>query len=257
VNVRQWILLAALGAIPLGCVSAPNDALFKGGVNGSTGGDFIGSSGGAPGMGGAIQQTGGSATIESGGVPNQGAGGIPIAGAGGMLGSGGFNFAGSPLDGSASGGFMGTGGFSSGGAPGDGGAEPADARPDAREQCPSGHYTGTLTGPYRTTLSTTTFMARLEFTIEPAGTIAGTLVGTSDTTSRATLSGSVNCKTGEVSMSIDNGTYRSGILGTTQYVGTMTAAFDSSRSSFTNGKWEITEPNSTGTGSGTWSASAN
>jgi hypothetical protein len=34
----------------------------------------------------------------------------------------------------------------------------------------------------------------------------------------------------------------------------MTATFDSSTMSFPDGKWEITEPNSSGSGSGNWSA---
>jgi hypothetical protein len=63
----------------------------------------------------------------------------------------------------------------------------------------------------------------------------------------------VNCTTGETSISIVNGTYRN-ILGTTRYAGTMTATFDSSTSSFPDGEWEITEPTSSGSGSGTWTA---
>jgi hypothetical protein len=158
----------------------------------------------------------------------------------------------------ATGGAFGTGGFSNGGAGAldagsSGGAGPADARPDVGHECPSGHYTGTLSGPYTAALGSTTFRANLDFTIEPAGTIAGTLTSTSDSTSRATLSGAINCATGETSIAIVNGTYRN-ILGTTRYEGTMTATFDPRTSSFPNGRWELTEPNSTGGGSGTWKA---
>jgi hypothetical protein len=239
-------------SVAFACHSAPDQSLFGNGQNvgNPTGGSsFLG----AGGAGGSTLGSGGFSNPSSGGIPNSGTGGI--LGAGGMPGSGGFNLGGSPLDGSSStGGFTGTGGGAgSTDAGSSGGASPADARPEAGHECVKGEYSGTLSGPYSAALGDTTFTADLDFTVETTGSVAGTLRSTSDSTSRATLTGKVDCVTGETSISIVNGTYRN-FLGTTQYVGTMTATFDSNTDSFREGKWEITEPNSPGSGSGSWSA---
>lgn len=242
-----------LSLVPLACQSAPSQSLFGSGVGDETGGTSFSATGG---FGGSPFGSGGMSNPSTGGAPNPSTGGI--TGAGGIPAAGGFNAGGSSLDGSfAMGGAFGTGGDSNGGAGpidagssgGTGGIGPVDSGPE----CPAGDYTGTLSGPYTATLGNTTFRANLEFTIEPAGTIAGTLTSTSDTTSRATLAGKINCATGETSIAIVNGTYRN-ILGTTQYEGTMTATFEPSTRSFPNGKWEITEPNSSGSGNGNWKA---
>jgi hypothetical protein len=240
-----------LSVLPLACQSAPSQSLFGSGngVDDGTGGTSIS---GAGGFAGSPFGSGGALNPGTGGIPSPSTGGI--MGAGGIPAAGGFNAGGSSLDGSLPmGGAFGTGGAGPIDAGSSGGTGPADARPDVGHECPSGDYTGTLSGPYTATLGDTTFRANLEFTVEPGGTIAGTLTSTSDSTSRATLNGKINCATGETSIAIVNGTYRN-FLGTTQYEGTMTAMFDPSTSSFPNGKWEITEPNSPGSGSGNWKA---
>ena len=214
---------------------------------------FGGSTGGAPGIAGT------GAFVNSGGTPFTGAGGI--LNAGGFLNSGGSPFGGSTFDGStANGGFQGTGGVltASGGAVASGGFVSFDASTDGPAKphpCPSGHYTGTLSGPYTSTLGRSEFVAHLDFTVTADGAVTGTLTGTSDTTSKATLQGKVDCPTGNTTIAIVKGSYRSSIIGTTAYTGTMSGTYDSSTSSFSNGQWTISEPNSSGSGQGTWSAS--
>lgn len=263
-DVRQWLLPAAVSCTLWACSSAPNSALFNGQVNGNpTGGSNPFGFGGTPSFGGA--NFGGSGNTlpfetggfraETGGVPI-GAGGIPVGAGGILVGSGGFGTGGSPFDGSfPTGGFFGVGGFSTGGlGPIDsgttGGGGPVDAHPV--HDCPAGSYSGTLSGPYSSIVGSTTFVADFQFSVDSSGAIKGTWTGTSDTTSKATLTGSMNCQTGETSISV-RGSYRGIIGGTVAYQGTMTGSYDWSTSSFSNGKWELSEPNGSGSGSGTWS----
>jgi hypothetical protein len=257
--VRNWLFLAASPGLIWACSSSPNNALFTQHSESGSGASF-GSGGILIGAGGAPFPSSGGASSggysASGGYQTFGTGGFPT-GTGSFANTGGFG--GSTVDGSlptggaASGG---TGPVDSGTTGGGGSTGPADARPDAPDWCRVAHYTGELSGPYTVGLISTTFVAHLDFTVEFGGTVTGTLTGTSDTTSKATLTGSVDCSTGATSIRIVGGTYRN-IRGTFAYEGTMTGAFDPGTSTFTDGKWKITEPASTGSGSGTWGASAN
>lgn len=256
--LRCMIVAVALPA----CGSSSTQGLFSDGTSaGNTigaggfaniAGASFGGSGGptAFGASGGVAPSGGTTGFSGNGGALTGSGGVPIGidagagrfGAGGFTSSGGFTF---------TGGFTSTGGGAALDAGHSGGSGPVDAARDAHHECPAGDYSGTLSGPYTAALGSTTFRASLSFKVDANGAITGTLTGTSDTTSKAKLSGSMNCSTGETSISIVGGSYRN-ILGTTTYEGTMTATFASG--AFADGAWTITEPSSTGSGQGTWSA---
>lgn len=242
----------------------------------SPGGDS--GEGGEPGVGGAGQTD--MSTAGEGGA--SGSGGTPsVEGSGGLIGAGGVVgvASASGAGGVGAGGSRGTGGVtdppgsggaihggsggrpSSGGEPADsgiaGGSTPSDASvmdaPPSPPPCAAGTYTGALMGPYTAMMVTTQFVARLNYTVSMSGLVSGTLTGTSNPTSRATLTGTVDCGSGAASIEILDGSYWSGQGGPFSFSGDMTATFDFQTEAFSSGKWTITEPNSKSGGQGTWS----
>jgi hypothetical protein len=256
--VRSLLLIVALPSL-CACGSVNGEQLFGTGsskecqagasmtcVVEPTGSGGESSNGGSDGAGGSLVGSGGDES--TGGFGPTGSGGSGGDGSGGD-GSGGDGRGG---DGPGSGGSG--SGASGSGDPGGGGSV-SDASVPPHPSCDARSYAGTLSGPYHASaVLSSTFTARITFSVSEKGTIQGTLKGTSDTSSAATLTGSMDCAKRHASIDITMGSYGSFPL-VKMYVGTMTADLDPATSSFKNGSWMITEPNNTTAGgSGTWSA---
>ncbi len=198
-------------------------------------------------------------------------GGTAFGGSSGTAGSSGIGGeGGSAATGGAdgSGGSLGGGGFTGDGSSGTGGdaggsvdsgvidATPDVGAPDSAHPCAAGAYSGTLSGPYRSRLGNSQFVARVELTIDADGKAAGKIAGTSNTTGKANLVGKLSCESGKLLLDIVNGSYNDA-LGTVRYTGTMSASYQASTQSFPDGKWKITEQGSNYGGEGSWNASSN
>jgi hypothetical protein len=201
-----------------------------------------------------------------GAVGNQGAGGAPNVGgdvgvgeaSGGDVGAGGSDGAG---------GDVGAGGTDIGGAGGDVGAGGADAGLRAggansgdrggaggtpTATCPTGDYHAVLTGPYRSTAGTKDIGATIDFSVSDTGAAKGTFAGPGG--AKAAVAGSVDCSTGMLNASIDNGVYLIA-LATVRFSGTFDGTYDSRGGTF-DGTWTVMESGAAGNGgTGTWSTS--
>ncbi|HVU00442.1 MAG TPA: hypothetical protein VHE30_01775 [Polyangiaceae bacterium] len=221
-------LSVLVGVALIGCGGSSGSNLFNGGGGGappsggsSSGGTFAGTGGNA----GAASSSGGSG------------GDTPL------------------VDGGAAG--AGTGGAGTGGAPGSGGSEAADSGGPAHEPCPTGSFTGTAEGSnYATVLGPMSVTADVAITVTADGTVSGTYKGKTPVTSQAVLSGTMNCASSEISLTISNGSYKVGLppLGTSgTFTGTMSGVFSRTTSAF-YGEWTVEENNPAYGGTGTWNA---
>jgi hypothetical protein len=223
------------------------------GAGGSSGVTPSGGSSGVTGSGGASGRMGSAGS--SGDAGSSGAAGVH--GFGGAAGATGSNGEGGVFGSGGSSGSLGSAGSGTGAT--DGGViDPVDASPDGLEDasppCPTGNFTGSLTGPYRSRLGNSTFTARLEFVINPEGGVIGKITATSNPTGRANFAGKLDCGTGKLETQITEGSYSDGI-GTLRYTGTMKATYEHSTQSFPNGTFTVTETNPMYGGEGSWSAS--
>jgi hypothetical protein len=242
--MRFFRLALSVTVLLVACGGTSADGLFdQGGAGGVDPGAGAGSSGvlGAGGSSGVAGSSGSAGALGAAG--GQGVGGS--AAAAGSEGSGGSS------------GTLGSGGFGAGGT--DGGViDPGDASPDGSEDashpCPSGNYSGSLSGPYRSRLGNSTFTARLEFVVNPEGGVLGRITATSNPTGRANFAGRLDCKTGALVIEITEGSY-SDALGMLRYTGTMNATYEPSTESFPNGTFAVTETNPMYGGEGTWRGS--
>jgi hypothetical protein len=138
----------------------------------------------------------------------------------------------------------------------------SDTIPDANKpvhdagpaECPSGVYTGKLSGNYRAAggLSNKDVGGMIAFTVDHSGAVSGSYSGPNSAT--ATLSGSMNCATADITIAIQGGTYLlTPAPGSAKFEGTLTAHYDATQQKFVNGSWTMTEPNSAvDGGTGTW-----
>ena len=234
--ISVWIGLC--GSLVIACGSASNDALFhdspasscKSGArcgtpsSGGVGGE-LSMNGGSGNIGGQSQSSGGSGT---GGEAATGG-----AGTGGSTGSGG---------GPATGGHGGSRGERDAG--GDGGAGGSGA-----VECPDGKYHAVLTGQYRGSAGTRDVGATIDFTVTREGTVTGTFAGPGG--AKATVAGSMNCSTNELTSKIEDGSYNLVIV-PVRFSGTFDGTYDSSGNSF-EGMWAMTESSGASSGgTGPW-----
>jgi hypothetical protein len=118
--------------------------------------------------------------------------------------------------------------------------------------CPSGTYTGKLTGTYVSAagLSRADVGATITFSVTATGVVTGTYTGPSSAT--ATLAGAVDCSTLALSLTIENGTYLVGFR-PVNFTGTIGATYSRTTTTFVDGTWTMSEPSSAADGgSGTW-----
>jgi hypothetical protein len=237
----------AAGIAGLGGASGVLGAGGSSGVTSSGGSSGVAGSGGASGATGSAGSSGDAGSSGAAGVQGVGgsAGGTGSDGVGGVFGSGGSS------------GAFGSAGSGTGAT--DGGAiDPVDASPDGSEDaaapCPTGNYSGSLSGPYRSRLGNSTFTARLEFVINLEGGVLGKITATSNPTGRANFAGQLDCRTGKLAIQITEGSY-SDALGVNRYTGTMNATYEPSSQSFPNGTFTVTETNPMYGGQGSWNAS--
>ncbi len=159
-------------------------------------------------------------------------------------------------------------------------AKEAGPHPDAApaRECAAGKYSGTFKGASSLSLGTQ-LDGTIVFTLAPvAGSTTqfqlenGNLDGTFDGTNAgsvaalahfdATVVGTLDCRTGNLTGSLTNGAYQLvnllGIITTppTPFTGTIDATYDPSSASFPSGTWTETHSvgGSQGSGSGTWQA---
>lgn len=181
-----------------------------------------GGAGGSTSMGGA--GAGGSEQTESGG-----AGGTEDSSSGGSLGTGGY-----ALD-------AGTGGH-----PG------RDAAPEAAgpKECRPGHYEGTFSGPYTSNLlGQITTEGTLSFAVDLAGNVTGNFNGTSPVSSTSDLVGTVNCESGTLVGTMQNGTFTP--FGS--FEGTINGTYDPLTDTYA-GEWTTHELTNSNKGGGSWTA---
>jgi hypothetical protein len=115
-----------------------------------------------------------------------------------------------------------------------------------------GQFRGKLAGPYTSIIGANDINSTVSFSIDSAGAVTGTYAGPNG--SKATLAGSVDCASGELSVRIEKGTYSlAPFPAVVSFSGTLTGRYNPTTRTFTNGAWKITESASaTNGGSGTW-----
>ena len=166
-------------------------------------------------------------------------------GAAGEAATGGASVGGS----NASGGAPGTGGkdgsggvVATGGDPGSGGSGPVE--------CIEGKYQAVLTGLYRASTGTRDVGATIEFAVTSAGAVTGAFMGQGN--AKATVTGSMDCSTRQLTAKIEDGSYQLLIV-PVRFSGTFDGTYDSSADAF-DGTWAITENGSANSGgTGPWS----
>jgi hypothetical protein len=221
-----------------GCGSSSGEGLFESGAIGGSGSGAAQS--GAGGVG-AVGKAGRGPTASDAGASSGG-----ISAAGGSTGiAGTFAAAGSSAGRDSA--DSGSGGASTAGT-GAGGSPPVT--------CPTGQFSGPWNGQYSRGGLPTSTTGTLNLSVDASGAISGAWTGTAPVDSSADIVGVIDCATGALTATIDNGTY-SGffplpISGT--FSGELTGEFDPVSGSFTAGVWTVTESNGIYGGSGTWSA---
>jgi hypothetical protein len=146
----------------------------------------------------------------------------------------------------------GTGGVAleTGGTPNvDAGRTDASLPPTA---CQVGSYAGKLNGIYKSGSGITQAQigATISFSVDASGAVSGTYAGPSS--SKATLTGSVDCQTGNLEVQVTHGSYVVTFV-TVNFSGTLTGVYDLVNGQFTDGEWQLSEPNdSADGGQGTW-----
>jgi hypothetical protein len=245
-----WILVGIVG---WACGGASHDGLFGGATTNCTPGSQC-NFGATPGAGGGVVGgfTSTGAQSATGGFLGTGA----ESATGGFLGTGATGATGGTF---ASGGTGagGVGGFENGGTPSGGMPQ---LFPDAGHggtggtstfPCPTGHFTGMLTGPYTSLTGTRDIGASIDFSVNINGSVTGTFSGPGP--AKATLNGSVDCATGVLTVGIENGTYPGVLGGTTKFSGTLGGQYNVDAGAFVQGTWTITESSKNNGGTGTWS----
>jgi hypothetical protein len=92
----------------------------------------------------------------------------------------------------------------------------------------------------------------IEFSVDANGSVSGTYASTNpNTSSKADLTGNVDCTTFLLTMRVENGTYP-GIIGNVKFSGTMPGTYSPDSHSW-SGTWKLSDNNSQ-SGSGTWTA---
>ena len=145
----------------------------------------------------------------------------------------------------------------SGGASGGGGGAAIDSGspgkdPPAPAPCPAGQYKGKLSGTYVSGFSRADVGATIDFSVDSSGPVTGSYKGPNG--AAATLSGTLDCSTGELSVNIQSGSYSlSPLPGTASFDGTISGRYSRDSSAFVDGTWTIEEPGSSlNGGTGTW-----
>jgi hypothetical protein len=226
------------------------------GVLGAGGSSGVTSSGGSSGVTGSGGASGGTGSAGSSGDAGS-SGTAGVQGVGGSAGATGSNGVGGVFGSGGSSGSLGSAGSGTGAT--DGGViDPVDASPDGSEDasppCPTGNYSGSLSGPYRSRLGNSTFTARVEFAINSDGGVLGKITATSNPTGRANFAGKLDCRNGKLALQITDGSY-SDAIGVNRYTGTMNATYEPGTQSFPNGTFTVTETNPMYGGQGSWNAS--
>lgn len=107
-------------------------------------------------------------------------------------------------------------------------------------------------GMYGGLLSKQSVSGNIEFSVDANGGVSGTYMSkTPNTSSKADLSGTLDCSTFALTMSVENGTYP-GLIGNVHFSGTMPGTYSPDSKSF-SGTWNLSDDNSQ-SGTGTWSA---
>lgn len=238
--------LALSGLIGWACGGSSSDGLFKGAATGG-----VASFGGlaAGGDTSSAGSNGGEATNVGGGSP----GGTTSRGGsspGGGASTGGTAF-GSGGHGAGGVAETGGGGSSNGGVPQPTpDAGPAGAGGMLQVVCPSGQFKGNFSGPYKSLTGTNEIGASIAFAVDGKGSVSGTFTGPGN--AKATLAGKVDCTSGVLTVSIEEGSYP-GVFGNVSFSGTLGGQYSTTSRTFVNGTWDITEPSSSGNGgTGTW-----
>lgn len=147
------------------------------------------------------------------------------------------------------GGEVGVGGQGGGSGNADAGTHPVTGG-DQAVSCPAADYHAVLMGQYRSTLGAHDVGATVDFSVSTSGVTTGSFAGPGG--AKATVAGTVDCATGMLTATIENGAYQLGLV-TVQFSGTFDGDYDQTASAF-SGMWSMTESGSTTNGgNGPWS----
>jgi hypothetical protein len=117
-------------------------------------------------------------------------------------------------------------------------------------RCPEGDYHAVLTGDYRSALGARDVGATIDFSIGTSGAATGTFTGPGN--AKATVTGMLDCATGALTATIEDGAYQVGFT-TAHFSGTFDGTYYQATGMF-GGMWTVKEAETTTNGgSGPWS----